>query len=221
MSSKHTPSHLAFEPSAVLRKTAFRVESVAAWRSRLYVGTANGNLLLYELRGVGANKDYVLVQTIKRFAQDKREVRQLTVVPEWNVLLSLTDSYVTVHDLDSLQRKAVLAKTRYCNTFCVDVSSGVLVVGAKRKLLINFWESGKGEFSADSREYNLPDSAKALLWAGDAVCIGFRREYDLIDIETGPIAGGGVVGPTRTARTVDACELSPRPPARRPACLQA
>ena len=34
-------------------------------------------------------------------------------------------------------------------------------------------------------ELAIPDIARTLVWCGDSICIGFRREYNLIHVQTG------------------------------------
>ncbi len=177
-------SHGVFKtahPVTVLKDMEHRIESIAAWRRRLYVGTASGTLLVYEQR----NQTYLLIDTVKKFARSKGEVRKLRAVPEWGVLLSVSDGYLTVHDLDTLQSRAQLMKTRYCSEFCTSVDASIMCVAAKRKLLMFLWDGA--DFN-EYKEYQLPDQARSLIWAVDSVCIGFRREYDLLDTETGLIS---------------------------------
>lgn len=35
---------------------------------------------------------------------------------------------------------------------------------------------------------NLPDSAKTVLWCGDSICVGYKKEYQIVHIRSGQIS---------------------------------
>ena len=39
-----------------------------------------------------------------------------------------------------------------------------------------------GQFEELGEELGIPDVAKTVAWAGDSLCVGFRREYYLIKV---------------------------------------
>lgn len=51
-------------------------------------------------------------------------------------------------------------------------------------LFINFqlfvWKNG--QFEDLEEELGIPDVAKTVAWAGDSVCVGFRKDYYLIKV---------------------------------------
>jgi hypothetical protein len=120
-----------FEVLPLLSGLKCAVTSVAAFRSSLYVGCDDGSLRAYDVSSGEAPKlsrgwfflpcdiqphsslsfsppagtarpRAELVETVARFTRDKKPVRGLQVVPEWNCLLSLAGE----------KRRRVVAESR-------------------------------------------------------------------------------------------------------------
>lgn len=68
-----------------------------------------------------------------------------------------------------------------------------ICIAIKKKLLIFTWN---GVEFHEWKELSLPDSAKTLVWCGDSLCIGFKREYTLINVKTGAMTELFPVGKT-------------------------
>lgn len=60
-----------------------------------------------------------LQETKKGFS--KKPINQLTVIEEFSVLLSLSDSYVCVHDLTTYHEHARMERTKGCTLYAIDV----------------------------------------------------------------------------------------------------
>lgn len=120
---------------------------------------------------------------------------QLAIIKEANILVSLSDSYISLHDLQSYTLIEKLERTKGASGFAVtsnivkDAESGIpqivsrLCVAVKRKLLL--WEWKDMEADDEIREISLPASVKSLHWAtGTKLLAGMDQGFSLVDIET-------------------------------------
>jgi Vam6/Vps39-like protein vacuolar protein sorting-associated protein 39 len=107
------------------------------------------------------------------------------------------DGVVSVHTLPDLQLISQLAKTRGCQAYAIDrpspdgtgPSTFRLCAAMKKKLLVLEWN---GADFAETKELSIPDSVKVICWAGKSLCVGFKNEYNMIDVATGnfsPVQG--------------------------------
>jgi Vam6/Vps39-like protein vacuolar protein sorting-associated protein 39 len=174
--------------------------------TRLLIGTSKGQLLVYSVphtHDASGRFKVDLQETKKGFS--KKPIVQLTAVEQFNVLLSLTDNYVYVHDLKLFREQAKLEKTKGCTLYALDVQdrrdptldshrSGEnasksaielrmrLAVVVRKKIITFEWMHRDGEFR-ERKEFNLPDQPKVLSWAGDCLIVGMKREYLYINEE--------------------------------------
>lgn len=108
-----------------------------------------------------------------------------------------SDGVVSVHTLPDLQLISQLAKTRGCYAYALDKPSSDgtgpttvrLCAALKKKLLVMEWN---GADFVEFKELSIPDSVKVICWAGKSLCVGFKSEYNMIDVSTGnfsPVQG--------------------------------
>lgn len=191
--------HDAFEYAAILERLPLIIESIATYDNHLLVGTRPGHLLVYSIKdGTGdARFEVQLKRSNKLFS--KKPIVQLAVVPELNVLISLSDSIVSVHGLDTFNLKSVLNKTRGATYFAIDVQKHKrstvfdpsptfilrMCVSVRKKLMLFQWRNG--HFEEMGEDLGVPDVAKTVAWSGDSLCVGLRKDYYLIKIATGQL----------------------------------
>ncbi|KAF2093177.1 vacuolar morphogenesis protein-like protein AvaB [Rhizodiscina lignyota] len=142
-----------------------------------------------------------LLREEEKFA--KRGVQQLAIIKEANLLLSLSDGYVSLHDVQSYALQSRLEKTKGASVFAVtsnivkDAQTGIpsivsrLAVAVKRKIILWKWadmemvEEGEGEGKG---EISLPASVKSLTWASATkVLAGMDPGFVLVDVDSGSI----------------------------------
>jgi tetratricopeptide (TPR) repeat protein len=149
-----------------------------------------------------------LLREVEKFST--RAIEQLARLKEANVLISLSNSYVSIHDLQSYTLQEQLAKTKGATTFAVtsnimkDSTTGIpeiisrLAVAVKRRLFL--WSWHESELEMDTVEINLPEPIRTLTWASATKIIcGMNSGYVIVDIvsqEAADIVGPGAIGGT-------------------------
>ncbi|KAH0392680.1 hypothetical protein KCU89_g13206, partial [Aureobasidium melanogenum] len=103
-----------------------KIESVLAYGDRLLVGLSTGTLRIYRVNEVAeAGQDATpsktravdLVREEDKFS--RRAIQQLAIIKEANILVSLSDGYVSIHDLQTFQLQERLDKTKGATAFAV------------------------------------------------------------------------------------------------------
>lgn len=143
-----------------------------------------------------------LMRELEKFS--KYKVEQLAVVKEANILVSLSNSQVHIHDLQSYELQETLMKAKGASAFAVtsnvvkDESTGVpsivsrLAVAVKRRLILWSWHDS--ELAAETSEITLVNTIRALNWAtGTRLIAGLNSSYVLVDVETSAVTD--IIGP--------------------------
>ncbi|XP_075549963.1 vacuolar protein sorting 39 [Dermacentor variabilis] len=189
----------AYTAIPLIKKMPLKVESVAAHGDKLYLGTKDGNLLVYtvvEKDSADGPKFFVhLGFSNKVFA--KKPITQLCVIPELNLLISLSDGSLSVHHL-SLEPNTppidcpALAKCKGCTLFAVNVQEKTTLTGevkitlmlcaaVKRKLELFYWKNNT--FCEHPQGLCVPDTPRSIVWCGDeSLLVGFRSEYNILQL---------------------------------------
>lgn len=187
----------------------------------MIVGLNSGSLRIYRVNeieavdeqqqqssskpGVAA-KPVDLLRELEKFSP--RAVEQLAIIKGANILISLSNYIVSIHDLQSYSLQERLARTKNASTIAVtsniikDSATGIpefisrLAVAVKRKLLV--WSWHESELSADVTEITLPAQIRTLTWssATKIVC-GMNSGYVIVDVvneKVEDIVGPGAIG---------------------------
>ena len=220
-------------PIVELRKhDKSKIESILAYGDRLLVGLSTGSLRIYRVNEVpqepeseqqhGSSESIAdqqdeqpsvpeakiaeLLREQEKFS--KYKIEQLAIIKEANILISLSNGLVSIHDLQSYELQEQLTKTKGASCFTVnsyivkDPSTGIpsivsrLAVAVRRKLLLWSWHDM--ELSEDNSEVALVSSIKTLTWSsGPKILAGLSASYVVVDVETSdvkPIVGPGSIG---------------------------
>lgn len=134
----------------------------------------------------------------------KYRIEQLAIVKEANILVSLSNGYVSTHDLQTFELQETLIKTKGASAFAVtsnvvkDASTGIpsivsrLAVAVKRRLLLWSWQDM--ELASETSELTLVTGIKTLTWAtGTRLIAGLSSSYVLVDVISSAITD--IVGP--------------------------
>ncbi|KAK0794299.1 Vacuolar morphogenesis protein 6 [Friedmanniomyces endolithicus] len=187
----------AFQPKALYElkpRDKSRIESLLAYGDRLLVGLSTGSLRIFRVNetshsfdepGLAAEdgdqappspskaKAVDLLREEEKFS--RKPVQQLAIVKEANLLVSLSDGYISLHDLQTFQLVERIERTKGASCFSVtsnvvkDAETGVpslvsrMAVGVKRKLLCWTWRDMEME-SNEPVELAMEATVKSLNW---------------------------------------------------------
>lgn len=208
------------EPIHELRpKDKSKVESLLAYGDRLLVGLNTGSLRIYRVNdprttpeerenadsrpadnGDATPKDppsrlkaVELLREEEKFS--RKPVQQLAIVKEANLLVSLSDGYVSLYDLQAYQLVERLEQTRGATCFAVtsnvvkDPETNIpslvsrLIVGVKRRLL--YWTWQDMELSGEIGDIAMEAAVKSLTWAtATKVVVGMDAGFSMVDVES-------------------------------------
>jgi len=134
----------------------------------------------------------------------KYKIEQLAIVKEANILVSLSNSLVTTHDLQTYELQETLLKTKGASTFAVtsnivkDPNTGFpsivsrLAVAIKRRLLLWSWHDS--ELSSEISELALVTGIRTLTWMnGTRLVAGLASSYVLVNVESSEVTN--IIGP--------------------------
>ena len=181
----------------------------------MLVGLSTGSLRVYRVNegveneskndstdSTSRSKAVDLLQEHEKFS--KHKVEQLAVIKEANLLIALSNNYVSTYDLQTFQLQELLAKTKGATTFAVtsdivkdattDIPSIVsrLAIAVKRRLLLWSWHDS--ELSSETTELTLVTGIKTLTWAtGTRLIAGLNSSFVMVHVETSEITD--IVGP--------------------------
>ncbi|EQL38308.1 6-phosphofructo-2-kinase/fructose-2,6-bisphosphatase [Blastomyces gilchristii SLH14081] len=143
-----------------------------------------------------------LLREQEKFSRYK--IEQLAIIKEAGILLSLSNGYVSIHDLQTYELQQLLARTKGASAFAVtsnivkDPCTGVpsivsrLAVAVKRKLMLWMWLDM--ELEDDTAEITLASGIKTLTWTtGTKLVAGLNSTYVMVDVETSKVTD--IVGP--------------------------
>lgn len=156
------------------------------------IGTQEGYLLMYTFNPNADERQpgLSLLQFNKTFSD--KPIRQIDVIPEYNLLFSLSDEVISVHELGLHNFRVHRAPTtRGATIFALNVQRSRSLTGetvlmvricvaVKRKLQLWYWK--QVQFMKLAVDIELSDVPKALLWTENTICVGYKNEYLLYDV---------------------------------------
>ncbi|PRP83726.1 hypothetical protein PROFUN_09058 [Planoprotostelium fungivorum] len=175
--------HLAFELAQVVANLPLKISSVEPWTdTKLLVGTQEGVLFVYEAKDGNPRGNMELGVLHKTFS--KRPINKLSAIedPRYNILISLSDSTISIHNL-SAQFELQSQIARGCNLYTIEKNErGLWICAAiKKKLHIFQWDNGN---FVEIKELPLTANPLSLVWCGDRICVGYKKDYILMHTQT-------------------------------------
>lgn len=152
---------------------------------------------MYSVDPVDSKMGLQLICFDKNFS--KKTIVQIEVVPEYQLLFSLTDGLIMVHSISThnfLHLHTAL-ETKGATVFCVNVEKSQsltgetvyivrLCVSVKRKL--QFWYFKQTTLLKSPDEIELNDIPKSLAWLQNSILVGFKTEYVLYEVSCSPFS---------------------------------
>ncbi|KAI1631975.1 AvaB protein [Biscogniauxia mediterranea] len=211
-----------------------KIETILAYGDRVLVGLNTGSLRIYRLNelpppppkssngtsslsdsppadsppdstttAASTTKPTDLLREVDKFST--RAIDQLAIIKEANVLVSLSNYYVSLHDLGTYELIETISRTKNATCFAVtsnivkDPATGIpeiisrLAVAVKRRLLL--WSWHESELRDEVTEIVLPEAIRTVTWANATkIVCGMNAGYMLVDVttsQTQEIAGVG------------------------------
>lgn len=179
--------HKAYETNIILKGLPLEIESLAPYEDNLLVATKQGHLLVYKIEENKINLD----KTNKGFGN--KPITQIEVIPDVQILLTLYDNTVNVHDLTHPNFKILtpISRTKGATLFALDIQKQKTLTGelqctirmcvaVKRRLQLYYLKNR--EFRELTNDLRLPDVPKVVSWCGESLFVGFKSEYCLIKL---------------------------------------
>ncbi|TWU75638.1 low-affinity phosphate transporter [Metarhizium rileyi] len=214
-----------------------KIETILAYGDRILVGLNSGSLRVYRLNEPSSLQQDDLPPTIDQAARNAspspnggrqpsrpsakptdllreiekfstRAIDQLAIIKEANIIISLSNYYVSLHDLQTYAHLETLGRTKNASCFAVtsniikDQDTGIpeiisrLAVAVKRRLLS--WNWHESELNEDVAEVVLSEAIRSITWASATKLIcGMNSGYVVVDVltrEVVEIVSPGAVG---------------------------
>ncbi|CAH0560450.1 unnamed protein product [Brassicogethes aeneus] len=196
-----------------LIKLSFQVECITTYDENLLVGTRQGHLSMYSVTRTDEKCEVQLMRYNKSFS--KKAVQQIEVIPAHNILISLTDNLIQLHDMNAINFNVIhqVQKSKGATFFAVNSEkqkslTGVptvlvrIAVIVKRKIQLYYLKNN--ELFELQDDINLPDVPRSMVWCQQSICVGFRGEYALIEFKDSKIEYTDLF-PTSSTRSNDPC----------------
>lgn len=152
---------------------------------------SNHNLTRVTHGSTAAEFEVHILRSNKTFA--KRPIVQLEALPDFQILISLSDSTISVSSLDPVNSSVIctVEKCRGATRFVTDVQRFRTMTGedqnmlrmcvvVKRKLMLFYWK--KNKFLELAPDLLVPDVPRAIAWCGEALCVCIKNEYIQIKV---------------------------------------
>lgn len=191
-------------PLVDLKPRGLSISSVLAYGDRVLAGLHNGDLRIYR---VNHDQTIDLLRELEKFSRYK--IEQLALVKEAKSLVSLSGSYVSLHDSQTYELHEQLPQSKGASTFVItsNVVTGPdevpaivsrLAVAVKRKILLWVWRDM--ELERDVVELSLASGIKTLTWmTGTRLIVGLTSGFVLVDIDSGQVTELAGPGSTEEA----------------------
>ncbi|KAF7488240.1 Vam6/Vps39-like protein [Sarcoptes scabiei] len=190
-----------YQNFVLLKKLPLTIECIHAYDDNLLIGTREGYLISFKIEWelkTPIEYSYKLSHMRSERKISKNPIIQLETIPEYKVLLLLSDSSILIHDLDKISIPFISSVngSKGATYFSLDINkhqtlSGLiqstirLCVVVKYSLLFYYWKNN--EFFELRPSIRLQDIAKVVVWSVNKLFIGLKNHYIQVDIEAGTV----------------------------------
>jgi len=160
-----------------------KINCIDSWEDQIYIGTDDGHVLQYKVEEENnTGKHRFLLSRKKNLSHGKKPVDRVHVFRELMRLITICDGFVDVFNLYSLEPAGILPQNKGVSLFCYEKKVPVFrfLVQVKKKL---FLYEFVGVFQP-IKEIVLPEPAQMIEWCKGMLCIGYKKEFILMEVET-------------------------------------
>ncbi|KAK5578265.1 hypothetical protein RB653_003220 [Dictyostelium firmibasis] len=178
-----------FELIPIVNSVPCKIESIEIWQNNIYLGTNDGQVLLYIIEKVENNKKVTFksrMEKRKTLGYGKKPVEKLLLIADIGKLLTLCDGNLDVfsmYNLDSPNGQAPISNNKGVITFCSKKKSPEFKICVVTKRKLTFYEF-IGVFDM-YKEIVLPEVALTVEWCKNSLCVGSKKEYAVVDVDSG------------------------------------
>ncbi|KIK98408.1 hypothetical protein PAXRUDRAFT_823887 [Paxillus rubicundulus Ve08.2h10] len=215
-------------PTAVLSGFKERPESLLVQGNRLYIGTASGNIHLYDLHDeIGSSSKPMMRFVETKKAISRKAIDNLGYIKDINSLVVLSETLPTLYPLPSLSPPTPLAKAKGALSFAIHSSVHnapnapdssrpggfdsadadtipiptmvtMLVVGCRRRAVVYTWRDGEAQ---EVKEILLPHSPRAVAFLDSSnVCFAYSpTEHVIFSLENSTTVDVTIPAPVLTS----------------------
>ncbi len=200
--------HSAFCPSLLLTLSK-SITAVHAYSNKLIVADSSGTLSIHSISEPDETYSVsaTVTKTLKNFT--RRPIEQMSAIKETSMLIILSDSYISIYDLESMQIQQRLDDTKGATSFamftCITHDSGIpvlitqLCILVKKKALIYTWNDT--EF-LDTVGFNLSDRARTATFVSRSrLIIGCNTEWFKVDLDSAAVTSISLSDPLGSVPT--------------------
>ncbi|KAN0026961.1 hypothetical protein ACTFIU_009639 [Dictyostelium citrinum] len=178
-----------FELIPIINNTPCKIESIEIWQNNIYLGTNDGQILLYIIEKVENNKKVSFksrMEKSKSLGYGKKPVEKLLLIADIGKLLTLCDGNLDVYSMYNLDGPNIqngISTNKGVITFCSKKKSQEFKICVVTKRKLTFYEF-IGVFDM-YKEIVLPEIALTVEWCKTSLCVGSRKEYAIVDADSG------------------------------------
>ncbi|KAI5791610.1 hypothetical protein DFH27DRAFT_602857 [Peziza echinospora] len=178
-------------------KERVKIDSLLAYSDKLLLGLNNGSLRVYHVESPETPDVTITpIRTIEKFARGS--IAALGCIKEASILISLSDSAISIFDLESFALQQTIAKTKGASIFALttnfekDNNTGIpgivsrLAVGVKKRLLLYSWHDAG---IREGKDISLSGNVRSLTWASERKIVAGLGSggFVVVDIQTGAV----------------------------------
>ena len=160
-----------------------KIESIAftSGGSRMFVGTGDGHLVLYDCRRNGDEFVFNRLDTIRKSKERKQSFSALKVFENWRIMVGIIDGIIMAYDTHTFQCLSQLLDSKGCTQFSIDEKTAMMAVVNKRKISLFTWQ---GSGFVPQRELSLNETPKFVHCKSGHIIVGYKKSYDTINLST-------------------------------------
>jgi len=174
-----------FDLIPIVNSVPCRIESIDIWGNNIYIGTNDGQILLYILEKVEQNRKVSFKSKLEKkrsLGHGKKPIEKIILIADIGKLISLCDGNLDVLNLYNLEPSTSIGLAgKGVTTFCIKKKSPEYKLCILSKKKLSFFEF-VGVFEL-YKEVFLQDTPITIEWCHNTLCLGYKKEYAVLDID--------------------------------------
>ncbi|KAF2074658.1 hypothetical protein CYY_004053 [Polysphondylium violaceum] len=174
-----------FDLIPIVNSVPCKIESIDIWGNNIYIGTNDGQILLYILEKVEQNRKISFKSKLEKkrsLGHGKKPIEKIILIADIGKLISLCDGNLDVLNLYNLEPSTSIGLAgKGVTTFCIKKKSPEYKLCILSKKKLSFFEF-VGVFEL-YKEVFLQEAPITIEWCHNTLCLGYKKEYAVLDID--------------------------------------